>query len=99
MARYLTLNDLIRDGMEMRLECRKCRYVERVNPEAAKGYVARVYRRTAYLHSHRLEPVDKGRPDITLEGCLDGVSCPTCRASDWKVDAIKPLISDDDKDE
>lgn len=77
--------------MEMRIECRKCRHVERIDPNDATEYVASVHRRNAMASAHRFEPVDKAHPDITLHGSLDGVPCPICEAMDWQVDAIKPL--------
>lgn len=94
MRRYSTLSELIRVGMEMRLECRKCRHILRADPEDARSYVARVHRSNAYLRAHRMEPVTEARPNQTLDGCVDGVPCPICGASNWQVDPIKPLRRD-----
>lgn len=97
MAHYRTINELVRDGMFLRIECRKCRHVEMVDPEDIKSYISQLHRGDAMTKAHGWQLIPHGNPDLTLIGCMDGIECPICRASDWMVDAIKPLK--DDKDE
>jgi hypothetical protein len=65
--------------MELKLECRRCRYSERADPADAQWYVG-ISRK---LHT--------AEPDFALERCADGLQCPICGAHDFKVDAIRPL--------
>lgn len=99
MAQYRTIHELVRDGMFMRVECRKCRHKGTIDPSEIKSYISELYRGDAMLKSYGLQPIPHGSPDPTLRNCLDGVPCSRCRASDWIIDAIKPPKSDADEEE
>lgn len=94
---YRTIDELIRDGMFARIECRKCRFAQSVDPDDIKNYISTLYRSDAMQRAHGWQPFPHGNPDMTLSGCVDGLKCPTCKASDWMVDAIKPPRGNDDE--
>ncbi|HET6942754.1 MAG TPA: hypothetical protein VFH89_11385 [Sphingomicrobium sp.] len=85
--------------MDMLIECRNCRRVERADPEDAKKYVASLRQGDAYLTAQRMHPISHGNPDLTLRNIMDGISCDFCGASDWQIDAIKAQRADDEEDQ
>jgi ribosomal protein S27E len=95
VTQYRTINDLIRDGMYMRIQCRKCRHAETIDPEDAKSNVANLRLGDDQLKARGLRPVAHGNPDLTLRGVMDGVDCPICGAVDWTFDAIKAPRQED----
>jgi Zn finger protein HypA/HybF involved in hydrogenase expression len=81
MALYTQLSEVIRDGLELKIQCSRCPFNERADPADAKGYVG---------IAHALNR-DGTQPEFSLERCLDGIKCPVCGGESLKVDAIKPL--------
>lgn len=86
--KYKNLNEVIRDEMELKVTCLKCRKSFRSDPMDAMSYVG-----TSRMYDQKLGGT--ADPDISLERCVDGIHCPICSASDFKVDVIKPLRSPD----
>ena len=82
MANYRKLDELIRDGMELKLECRRCHHTERSDPADAKDYVASCRKYNAPLGI-------TAEPDFTIERCANGLPCPICGVCDFNVDVIK----------
>jgi hypothetical protein len=81
MVLYRHLSEVIRDGLELKIQCRRCPFSERGDPADASGYVG---------ISHALNR-DGTHPEFTLERCLDGLKCPICGGESFSVEAIKPL--------
>ena len=66
MTTYTTIHEVIRDGMDLRIECLKCRHVERIEPDDVRQYVANSRRDAAHWRARHLDPVYRGNPDVTL---------------------------------
>lgn len=90
MALYRNLDELIRDGMEVKFKCRRCVFAERVDATEVRAWI-----------NGRLQlPFGKGDPvpNYSLEGAANVTPCPVC-GGQLVADAVRPLPQDDDDDE